>query len=73
VQVQSVQIEYKSDCWIAKRRNFSKRAELLFRITDYFKPETILEIGTFRISNFSTFLGNFEAKKSPHWKVVLIE
>jgi predicted O-methyltransferase YrrM len=26
--------------------NYAKRAELLFRITTYFEPDTILEIGT---------------------------
>jgi predicted O-methyltransferase YrrM len=45
VRVQSFQIEYKSDC--SKTAGISrKRAELLFRITHYFQPDSVLEIGT---------------------------
>ncbi len=40
-----------------------KRAELLYRITDYFKPETILEIGTsLGLATSALSLGNPEAE-----------
>lgn len=49
---------------IAKTAGISpKRAELLFRITDYFQPETVLEIGTSLGLATSAFaLGNSKAK-----------
>ena len=41
----------------------SKRAELLFRITNYFQPETILEIGTsLGLATSALSLGNPKAK-----------
>ena len=41
----------------------SKRAELLFRITNYFQPETILEIGTsLGLATSALALGNKNAK-----------
>lgn len=40
-----------------------KRAELLFRVTNYFKPENILEIGTsLGLATSALALGNTEAK-----------
>lgn len=49
---------------IAKTAGISpKRAELLFRITNYFKPETILEIGTsLGLATSALALGNPKAK-----------
>jgi len=49
---------------IAKNAGISaKRAELLFRITDYFKPESILEIGTsLGLGTSALSLGNPKAK-----------
>lgn len=49
---------------IAKNAGISsKRAELLFRITNYFKPETILEIGTsLGLATSALSLGNKNAK-----------
>jgi predicted O-methyltransferase YrrM len=49
---------------IAKNAGISsKRAELLFRITQYFKPETILEIGTsLGLATSALSLGNKNAK-----------
>ncbi len=41
----------------------SKRAELLFRITNYFQPESILEIGTsLGLATAALSLGNLKAK-----------
>lgn len=41
----------------------SKRAELLFRVTHYFQPETILEIGTsLGLATAALALGNLKAK-----------
>lgn len=49
---------------IAKTAGISpKRAELLFRVTDYFQPETILEIGTsLGLATSALALGNPKAK-----------
>ena len=49
---------------IAKNAGISsKRAELLFRITNYFQPETILEIGTsLGLATSALSLGNPKAK-----------
>lgn len=49
---------------IAKNAGISvKRAELLFRITDYFKPTTILEIGTsLGLATSALSLGNSKAE-----------
>lgn len=49
---------------IAKTAGMSpKRAELLFRITDYFQPETVLEIGTsLGLATSALALGNSKAK-----------
>ena len=48
---------------IAKTAGISpKRAELLFRITNYFQPETILEIGTsLGLATSALALGNPKA------------
>ena len=51
-------------CKIAKTAGISpKRAELLFRVSNYFKPATILEIGTsLGLATSTLALGNPEAK-----------
>ena len=51
-------------CQIAKTAGISpKRAELLFRITNYFQPKSILELGTsLGLATSALTLGNTKAK-----------
>ena len=58
------QIEYQTNCQNCPNCGISpKRAELLFRITKYFQPDSVLEIGTsLGLATTALALGNPKAK-----------